>query len=272
MLQCSATTAKGSRCKNIAVRGGKYCYIHHGQKRPTRWYKNPATLLTVISVLLSTIVGIAAILNSNSIARLDREVYVPNLIYRVGQNSIGNVYFEATNQGAIVAQQITVSINWAGYAIDLQKCTPSPPYQDIQLVQPVVEHNFTYRLLSLPNGAAFRVACEISASTSISSVDPDSIPFTLGDLLDINNIPMPSALPGNIPISTAPPSFTPVPGIVGSTSVRYVEIMLSRDLVDMNVTAENAKPATEVGQRTRVVAKVGVFPIIVIVETPTPTP
>ena len=136
--------------------------------RDKSWYKSPNTI-ALISILFSTFIGVISIWNSNSIARLAKEIYVPRLQYRTGPATESNhLYIEVLNYGAASANDITVVINWRP-PYSLSQCKVQPPYQDVQPVLPIAEDNLTFRFSTLPIDGSFMVICEIVSSSAFIS-------------------------------------------------------------------------------------------------------
>lgn len=199
------------------------------------WYKNPSLIISIASIALSAVVGVLSILNSNSIAHLNKEVYIPILQYRIGQEQDGYFYFEVTNHGLDSAKGIIMDINWKSY-IQLSECSSQPPYQDIKPTEPQIANNLTYRLNVLEMEAAFKVVCKIIDGEGSA---PDIMPKdTVGvyvntDALNVTKatttiiLPAGATLPANLNLTID---------------------LLPPDSISIKIVAENAKPATNAEQ------------------------
>ena len=231
--QCSAITSNGKRCKNQTIEGSEYCRLHTNNKTRTLWYKNPTLLLAIISILTSTTVGLLTVYNSNHIALLDKEIYIPKLIYQITQREKDILRFEVINQGVVSAQDVTVNIEWQKSALNLESCKASPPYQDISPISPLVEENFTFRITSLDVGSTLGVDCKFSLNISDeinSRIATETVPIDGEFIIYIDGTPV------NLPLN--------------SFSRYYLE--LSQDILIVSVTAVNAKPASEIAQRPKI--------------------
>lgn len=235
-------------------------------KKQIPWYKNVPIIISLISILASTIVGIIAIINSRYVARLDKDIYTPNLQYEINQDSPGKIYFDIVNQGYASAEDLSVALNWKN-SILLNDCIVSPPYQDVQPIQPLTHNNITYRLSSLPVNAKFRIECtifiiiheytlsipefligtytpspaELSATPTLWIINADSTPTPEnGALLNLETL--------------IPPGMT-ARSILNEQNARFAEkIVVSQDLIYIDIVAENSKPATESAPRPEIIA------------------
>jgi hypothetical protein len=144
---------------------------HNRNKRRVSWSKDTNLLVTIISIVLSTLVGILSIVNSNSIAHIDKDFYVPRLKYQITQEKTGYINIEVSNQGAALASGVSININWKPQ-IQLDECSAQPPYQDIQSIQPVVQENLTYRLSDLPINGVFTIVCRIETNPNYAVTFP----------------------------------------------------------------------------------------------------
>jgi hypothetical protein len=171
------------------------------------WYKEPSSIISIISIGLTTLLGILTI-------RLDREVYVPKLTYSLGQEEAGSIFLEISNQGAASATNVSANINWKPL-ITIRDCSAQPPYQDVQPIQPILYNNRTYRLPQLQINGTFKVICNL---------DTDS--YTSSDKLDLSGQNM---------------NFS-----YGSITIR-LGLAIKPDTFTVEVIADNAKPAQKVG-------------------------
>lgn len=201
------------------------------------WYKNPSLIISIASIALSAIVGILSILNSNSIARLDKDIYIPILQYRMGQEEVGFFYFEILNQGLDSARGVIMDINWESY-IQLSECSPQPPYQDVNPIEPQLVNNLTYRLNILEMDGAFKVICKI---------DGEGIPPVLVRIntsaLNITKSAATIILPAGVTLSPELDFSVPI-----GSNLYYDSITISPESISMKVFAENARSAINAEQ------------------------
>jgi len=124
------------------------------------WYKDTSKILTLLSILAATTIGVLGIINNRAIARLGREVYVPMLQYYLGEYEPGKIFLDIENHGAATAQNVTISVSWKS-KIELGNCNISSPFQDIEPVTPIVRRNLTFRIPNMVVGEKFQLICEI---------------------------------------------------------------------------------------------------------------
>ena len=194
-------------------------------KEISSWY---SLIIATASMILSAIIGIISIVNNNSIARLDKEVYVPRLQYRLGQEEVGYIFMEVSNQGNVSANNVVVNIDWKPPYVSLNECSVQPPYQDVMPVQPVLANNRTYRLTVLQINGVFKVICAFEASP----VDTQFI----------------SSLPNFSDLLTSTSSDSSEYRPIGTqVNISAAFVLIESDTVLMSVVAENATSAIQIG-------------------------
>jgi len=221
------------------------------------WYKNPSLIISIASIALSAIVGVLSILNSNSIARLDKEIYIPILQYKMGQEEAGFFYFEVLNQGLDSARGVIVDINWESY-IQLSECSPQPPHQDIKPIEPQLVNNLTYRLNILEMDGTFKIICKIDGegNTPVAfQINTNALSATTPAAIII--LPAGVMLPPELNLSV------PI-----SSSLYYDSIIMSPGSISMSVFAENARSAINAEQLSPRLEVLKLLPI----QTATPMP
>ena len=215
----------------------------------TLWYRTPTTLISLCSLLITAIIGVITILNTRYIARLDKEVYIPNLQYSMYSDGYGSTYFETINQGYASAQNLTVTISWSTF-IYLEDCHALPPYQDIMPVKPVVENNITYRLSSLPVQSVFKIVCTTLLSddwrTFFQQIPPvQTVFFTPTPTGESDKVDLGLDLQGGLKVIFDMENTFYLPD---GTMVDIKRVNQPQGLIEVNVVAENARPAFEIGQ------------------------
>jgi hypothetical protein len=236
------------------------------------WVKHLPLVAAFLSILASTFVGILSILNSRAISRLDREVFIPSLRYRLVADpeitSSGAIELtlslEVSNYGQALAKNVVVSMSWE--ELELGDCLPSPPYQYLKPIEPIVERNLSYRLETLPVGGVFVIVCQTVSlrAMSLPPHDPDVIEATPSPISDQST----AATPSPISVESRAATLGAAAGTFSAdgrwlTETRYV----SRDDLNVTVTADNAAPATEIENQTQFFFRV---PLHTPIPSPTP--
>ncbi len=178
-----------------------------------------SSLIALISLVFSTLIGVLSIHNSSKIARLDEEVYIPILQYSIGQDSSGYLYIKVLNTGATSANKVVIDISW-DYGIELENCSVTQPYQDIKPVQPLLQRGLTFRLETLPVDGYFNISCECTSSP-VGGITEIAIPL--------------SRLATALYTTDTAQSFTPT-------------LLLVANTIRVKVTADNSRAAIDIGQ------------------------
>lgn len=225
-------------------------------KKQSPWYKNVPIIISVISIAISTIMGIIAIINNRYIARLNNDVYTPRLQYEIGQDTPGKIYFDIVNLGYISAENLLATFSWKD-SVFLDDCIVYPPYQDVQPVQPIIQNNITYRLSSLPVNAKLKIECAIYLvikTNFLHTPSPAELSAT-PTLWVINITSTPTPEKGAVPdwVTYIPPGMVAIPKDIYENSRLAEKVLISQDLISVNVVADNAKVATESVPRPEII-------------------
>lgn len=255
---------------------------HHGPKNSARkstrivasnyhaWYADGKTVITLISILVTVVLGIITIVNSRYIARLGEEFYVPSLQYQIKQGSIGTVLIDVLNQGRATATNVTITLSW-NYPLLLKECQLLPPYQDVEPVSPPIPNNVAYRVSSLPVRANLSVECKIFKKGILLHLDLEtpspSRSTSTPSIIFLNQTPTPIPLTSDTPSWAAliPTGMQAWQMPVDTENHIYAdEIILSPEMLRIDVIADNAEPAVEVAGPSKVAA------IVLFEETSVP--
>jgi hypothetical protein len=140
---------------------------------PARTMKNQEKarylkLEILIPIIISVISLLYSIYNGYITEHLSRDVYVPRLEAKFETKDSNIVLVDIQNNGLAAAQNIVAEVNWY-HKDDLSNCTTEPPYQDLQPIKPLVNQNYSYRLLGLPIDGEFIISCQLNV---VSATDP----------------------------------------------------------------------------------------------------
>jgi hypothetical protein len=203
----------------------------------SKWYKNPSLVVSIFSIFAATLVGILSIINSRAIAHLDKDVYVPKLAYRIGQEEIGKIYVEIINQGSVSAKNVILILDWN--IIEIKDCASQPPFQNHQPVQPILPKNLTFKAESLFPGGIYKIICNIDMASPYNAVDNSTSDGT----------PVAEVYVGT---PTAVVEEMQIPDTFNITILTTIELNLQSDFMRVNVIAENSLPATEIGRPQKI--------------------
>lgn len=153
----------------------------------TSRYEKITIVVSIFSIIAAIVIGILTILNSNAIARLDREVYAPELQYFWGQNEQDSIFLEVANSGKTSAENVSIDIFY-NLPYILENCKALAPFQDLQQVKPLQNQHITYRVPILPSSGAFILSCELYSPNAFIVLDKETqqvIPLIISDINDI---------------------------------------------------------------------------------------
>jgi len=201
-------------------------------------YQKLGILISLISIIASTALGIWAIVNN-------KKITPPILEYHVRAAVGGEFVMVISNMGGSNATNVTATLS-IGPEYDVVDCIASSPFQDIQPINPypllTQDRTITYRIPSIPAGSSFSFYCKVY----YTMVDPVLGIWLQGLRLSKGNVDV--VLPGG---TSFPQNYT-----CQNIKKRYIKDVTAWENVDrsaeeilwsIGIFADNSSPATQVG-------------------------